>query len=118
METGTYTGKGKTKTFSIQTAFSPGEIVTVRARVVDRSTGLPISNAGVEMVIGGPESTTLNSGPSDADGWAEVTWQTQAPNRKGQGGTTTGDYTATVTGVTASGYVWDGVTTSATFTIQ
>jgi hypothetical protein len=47
-----------------------------------------------------------------------VTWQTQSPNKKGQGGTTPGQYTASTTDVTASGYHWDTVTTNTTFTIQ
>ena len=39
-------------------------------------------------------------------------------HRKGQGGTTPGSYTATVTGISATGYHWDGVTTAASFAIQ
>ena len=118
MMTGIYSGKGNNKSFTAQTTFTAGETVVIRARVLDGVTGLPISNATVEIQIGGPEQVSLNSNPSDADGWAEATWSTQSPNRKGQGGTTLGTYTATVTNVTASGYHWDSVTTSATFTIQ
>ena len=81
-------------------------------------TGQPVSNATVEIVIGGPETTTLNSNPSGADGWAEATWQTQSPNKKGQGGTVPGAYTASTTNITVSGYNWDSVTTNVTFTIQ
>jgi len=117
METGIYTGKGKATTYTTTELFFPGDTVVVRAQVADPD-GLPISNATVEIVIGGPETVTLNSNPSAADGWAEVHWNTQSPNRKGQGGTTPGTYTATTTNVTASGYNWDDVTTSATFTIQ
>jgi hypothetical protein len=117
METGIYTGKGKNQTFTLQTTFNAGDTVVVRAQVKD-ADGLFISNATVEIVIGGPETVTLNSNPSDATGWAEVHWNTQSPNRKGQGGTAPGDYTATTTNVTASGYNWDDVTTSTTFTIQ
>jgi hypothetical protein len=94
-----------------------GDAVVIRARVID-ATANPIANATVEITIGGPETVTLNSNPSDADGWAEATWGTQKPNKKGQGGTTPGLYTATITNVTASGYHWDSVTTSTTFTIQ
>ena len=90
----------------------------MRARVIDRVTGLRIANATVEITIGGPETVTLNNNPSDADGWAEAAWQTQKPDKKGQGGTAPGSYTASVTNVRASGYHWDTVTTSATFTIQ
>jgi hypothetical protein len=118
VETGVLAGKGKNKQFTLTDSFTAGEAVIVRARVIDGATGLPIANATVEITIGGPESVTLNSNPSDAEGWAEVTWQTQSPNKKGQGGTTTGAYTATTTNVTASGYHWDDVTGSTTFTIR
>jgi hypothetical protein len=118
MVTGIYTGKGQNKSFQPQTTFNAGDSVVVRARVIDQDTGLPISNATVEVTIGGPETITQNSNPSDAEGWAEVTWNTQKPNKRGQGGTTPGDYTATTTNVTASGYHWDGVTTAIQFTIQ
>jgi hypothetical protein len=117
METGVYTGKGKSQTFETKDVFAAGDTVVIRALVQDKA-GAPISNATVEIQIGGPEQVSLNSNPSDANGWAEATWSTQAPNRKGQGGTTPGGYTATVTNVTASGYHWDSVTTSTTFTIQ
>jgi hypothetical protein len=121
METGRYevTGKGKDKitTFVLTDTFQQGDGVVIRARVTDAS-GNPISNATVEIQVGGPEQVSLNSNPSDAEGWAEASWQTQAPNRKGQGGTTPGSYTASTTNVTASGYNWDGVTTNVTFTLQ
>ncbi len=118
VRTGIFTGRGKNQTFSEQNAFTPGETVVIEATVLDGVTGLPISNATVEIVIGGPETVTLNSNPSDADGLAYASWGTQAPNKKGNGGTTPGTYAATVTNVTASGYYWDGVTTNVTFTIQ
>ena len=56
--------------------------------------------------------------PGDADGWAEATWQTQKPNKKGRGGTPPGVYSAETISVTVSGYVWDGVMTSTTFCID
>ncbi|MFN2206421.1 MAG: hypothetical protein ACK2UT_10940 [Candidatus Promineifilaceae bacterium] len=117
MDTGLWTGKGNNKLFTPTDTFTTGDSVVIRARVTD-ANGNPVPNATVEVTIGGPETTTLNSNPSDADGWAEATWNTQAPNKKGQGGTTIGAYTASTTNVTASGYHWDGVTTQASFTIQ
>jgi hypothetical protein len=117
METGYWSGKGKNQNYVVTSSFAAGDTVVVRARVVDAG-GAPIANATVEITIGGPEAVTLNSNPSDANGWAEISWQTQSPNRKGQGGTTAGSYTASTTNVTASGYHWDTVTTSTTFTIQ
>ena len=117
IETGHYVGKGKNRTFELTTVFPAGDSVIIRTQVVD-GDAQPVSNATVEITIGGPETTTLNSGPSDATGWAEATWQTQSPNKKGQGGTTTGIYNSTTSNVTASGFTWDSVTTSATFEIQ
>jgi hypothetical protein len=117
METGLISGKGKNEQFVLTDQFATGDAIVIRA-LVTAVDGTPLSNATVEIVIGGPETATLNSGPSDADGWAEATWQTQEPNKKGQGGTATGGYTATTTNVTASGYHWGGVTTSAAFSVQ
>jgi hypothetical protein len=121
LQTGRYetTGKGadKTTVFVLSNSFAAGETVVIRVLVVD-ATGTPIPNATVAIQIGGPEQVALNSNPSDADGIAEAHWSTQSPNRKGQGGTTPGGYTATTTDVTASGYHWDGVMTSTTFVIQ
>jgi hypothetical protein len=122
LETGRYetTGKGKNKvtTFVLTDTFTAGDGVVIRAHVVDGSTGLPVANATVNITITGPETTTLTTGPSANDGIAEATWQTQNPNKKGQGGTTPGLYTATTTNVTADGYSWDGVGTSTSFDIQ
>jgi hypothetical protein len=116
IKTGLLSGKGKNKQFVETSSFSPGDAIVVRAHVVDGVT--PVSNATVEITIGGPETVTLNSGPSTADGWAEATWNTQAPNKRGQGGTTPGSYTATTTNVTATGFHWDSVTTSTSFTLS
>ena len=115
--TGYYSGKGGNKTFNQTDLFSAGTQVVIRAKVLDGG-GAPVANASVNIAIDGPETTSLTSGPSDAAGWAEATWNTQKPNRKGQGGTTPGTYTAATTGVTASGYHWDSVTTGTSFTIQ
>ena len=122
LATGRYetTGKGKTKviTFVTTTIFSVGDGVTVRATVLDEATGLPVPNATVNIDITGPQAASLTTGLSDGNGVAEVTWQTQAPNRKGQGGSTPGSYAATTSNVTAAGYTWDGVMTTTTFTLQ
>jgi hypothetical protein len=117
MGTGYWTGKGKNRQFVTTDVFSAGDGVVIRARVADAG-GNSISNATVEIVIGGLETVTLNSNPSDTDGWAEATWQTQRPKKTGSGGTAIGTYNASTTNVTASGYHWDGVTTSTTFNIQ
>jgi hypothetical protein len=118
LETGTYSGKGKHLTWTASDTFSAGDSVVLRAHVVDSSTGLPLANASVDLAITGPESLALSAGPSDSDGIAEATWNTQAPNKRGQGGTATGTYSATVTGVTADGYTWDGAVITRDLTLQ
>ena len=50
-------------------------------------------------------------------GTAEAVWNTRAP-KGNKPGTTPGDYTVQVKGITAWGYTWDGVTTNTTFEIQ
>jgi hypothetical protein len=117
METGIYTGKGNAKTYTPQTIFNAGDGVVIRATVLDGATGLPLADATVELLITGPESLTLVTGPSDANGIVEAEWQTKAP-RKNNPGTALGDYTVQTKNITATGYHWDGVTTSTTFTIQ
>jgi hypothetical protein len=122
LSTGLYetSGKGKNKvtTFVETTTFAVGDAVTVRALVLDEATGLPISNATVSIMISGPESATLTTGPSDDNGVAEAVWQTSSPNKKGRGGTSPGTYTATTTDVSAAGYTWDGVMSTTQFALQ
>jgi hypothetical protein len=114
------TGKGKTATttFVLTSSFAQGDQIVIQVYVADVSTGLPVPNATVGIQITGPESTTLTAGPSTNDGLAEATWQTQTPNKRGQGGTSVGTYTATITGIDAAGYIWDGQVLSTSFTIQ
>jgi cytochrome c2 len=109
-------GKNQTTTFMLTSDFTQGEGVVIQATVKDEG-GAPVPGATATIVISGPESAELTTGPSDANGVVEATWNTQSPNKKGQGGTAIGGYTATTSGVTASGFVWDQVPTSATFTI-
>jgi hypothetical protein len=116
-ETGVYTGKGRDKTFTLQASFAPGEGVVIRAYVFDSVTGLPLADATIDLLITGPESLTLVTGLSDAAGMAETTWNTQAP-KKNNPGTTPGDYTVEVKGITVTGYHWDAVPVSVAFTIQ
>jgi hypothetical protein len=117
LQTGVIEGKGKNQQFVQTTVFSRGDEVLIRAMVVD-SGGQPVEGAIVDLGITGPESASVTSGASDATGIAEASWQTQAPNRKGVGGTAPGDYTAAVNGVTADGYVWDGIVTSTVLALQ
>lgn len=117
LESGLYTGKGKNQTFTSTAVFAAGDLVVIRAIVLDENN-TPVSNAKVTITIVGPENITIVSGPSDDAGLVEVTWDTSAPNKRGQGGTALGDYIAAVADIVASGYVWDGVATSITFTIE
>lgn len=120
MITGFYSGGGKNKTFNEPEppTFQAGDSIVIRAYVKDNVTGIALANATVDIAIDGPEVTTLTSGPSNADGIAEATWNTQSPNKKGQGGTIPDAYTASTTDVKASGYHWDSITTSTNFEIQ
>ncbi len=111
-------GKNATVTFVITDVFVQGDQIIIQVYVSDLSTGLPVANATVVIEITGPETKTLTAGPSNNDGLAEATWQTQKPNKKGQGGTSPGTYTATVTNIDAAGYTWDGQMISSSFTIQ
>jgi hypothetical protein len=122
LETGRYVTQGKGKNavtvFEPLTSFAAGEGVVIRANVIDVATGLPLQNATVDISITGPDPVNLTTGLSDVNGIAEATWQTQAPNKKGVGGTTPGAYTATTANVTATGYTWDGLATFTTFDIN
>ena len=121
LETGKWVteGRGKTVTtsFVVGSVFNAGDNIVIRALVVGE-TSSPLQGAVVDILISGPESLQLISAPTDIDGWTEVSWQTQPPNKKGVGGTTTGNYSATVTNVTATGYDWDNVATSVSFSLQ
>jgi hypothetical protein len=85
--------------------------------VLDAATDLPVAGAKVEIAIDGP-ATAVVSANTDEAGVAAVTWQTTAPNRKGNGGTATGSYTAVVSDIAATGYTWDGVATEVEFTLE
>ena len=87
----------------------------IRSTVLDID-GNPVSGAEVTISISGPETASL-TGTTDTGGIAEIIWNTSAPNKKGNGGTATGAYTATTTSATANGYSWDGVNRSTTFNI-
>ncbi|NOQ87446.1 MAG: PKD domain-containing protein, partial [Gammaproteobacteria bacterium] len=120
IEVGYYqtTGKGKNKVTvfvpASSTVFIPvGENVIIRSTVTD-SNG-PVSGATVSSSITGLEITSITSTPSDATGIAESNWQTDTPNRKGNGGTIPGLYTVTTTNVSGN---WDSTETSVTFTLE
>jgi hypothetical protein len=78
---------------------------------------LPLADATVDLLITGPESLTLVTGVSDINGMVEAIWQTKAPGKRNPG-TAIGTYDVQTKGITATGYHWDGIGTSATFTIE
>jgi hypothetical protein len=117
VQTGINVKSGKTITFTQQDTFKQGDAIVLRTLVTD-TNGRPISNAKVDLLISGASTVQLISNPSNAEGIAEVTWSTSAPNKKGAGGTTTGNYTVEVTNITATGYTWDGLRTWAAFTLN
>ena len=117
-ETGYYTGKGNNVTFVASSVFSQGDTIVIRFRVQD-TNGNPLSGVIVTTSISGPEENILNSEPSDVNGIAEIIWKTSTANRKGNGGTATGSYSALVTELTLSGYIWGNPNIITTeFTIQ
>ena len=113
--TGILSGKGKNKVFTELSSFNQGDTIVIRSTVLDEHE-VPVSNATVTTTITGPETTTVTA-ISDANGLAEASWKTTAPNRKGAGGTEPGNYTATTTAVVADDFVWDGVATNVVFSI-
>jgi len=121
LQTGKWVRQGKgnnaTTEFVLTSSFVQGDAVVIQATVTDEN-GIPVPDAIATLAISGPESVTLTTGPSDANGVAEATWNTSAPNKKGQGGTAIGGYSVTIDGLTASGFVWNEVPASATFTIS
>jgi hypothetical protein len=123
VETGRYEkqgkGKNQTITFVPTSSFNLGDAVVIRAQVIDKSENRPVADAVVTFAVAGPESTTLTTAPSDANGLAEAQWETSRPNKKGIGGTTPGGYTASTDDVAGpAGYTWDGITASTSFTLQ
>ena len=96
-------GKNAATSFVITAEFLHGDDIVIRATVED------------EKAV--PVNVSLTTTPSDASGVAEAVWNTLSP-RKREAGTATGTYTATVTGLTASGYVWNQTASTATFTIS
>lgn len=111
-------GKNATTTFELTDSFAAGDAVVIQGAVSGGEAVL--SGAVVELTISDGANTvaTVSSGPSDATGAFEATWQTQKPNKKGAGGTAPGSYTVTVSNVVLDGYSWDGQAQSVTLTIQ
>jgi fibronectin type 3 domain-containing protein len=113
------TGKGKNQqqTYEQSTTFSAGEDVVIRMTVTDEA-GSPVSDATVTLLVDGPSTATLTTSVSDGTGFAEATWPTSAPNKKGNGGTPTGSYTITVNGLSSATHDWDMQATSVSIDLQ
>jgi hypothetical protein len=117
------TGKGKdaTTTYVPADTFQQGDEVVIRATVSDLTTDAPLEGASVDLIVtdaAGAVVANLAGVLSDAAGVAQASWKTQAPNRKGAGGTEPGLYNAVGIKVTKDGYQWDGATVSTTFAVQ
>jgi hypothetical protein len=108
-------GKGSTMTFVLTSQFVQGDPITFQATIVD-GAGSPLNGASFSIAISGPETTEIDSSSSDSTGMSEATWNTRAPKRN-SAGTAVGAYVATVNGLTAGGYNWDGVTIQVMFNI-
>jgi hypothetical protein len=106
LETGKYLTKQATS-FSSATTFYQGDTVVFRALVMKGT--MPLSGAAVTLSITGPETLNLTTSTSNSQGIAEGRWTTKAPAKRNPGTSPGTDYRATVTGLTASGYAWDGV---------
>jgi len=112
------TGKYVKKTTNLTQAslFTRGDSIVFRS-TIRNAGGQPVPNATASIAVTGPQSMTILTGPSDANGIADGIWKTSAPSRKSTG-TPVGTYTGKVYGVTASGYVWDTTATTVTFTLK
>jgi hypothetical protein len=110
---GYVTGKGKNQSFVLTDIFSQGDTIIFQAYVLDENLA-PIEGATVNLSISGPSTATVTTGTSDANGMAEGSWKTSSKRN----GTPLGSYTATTTGVAATGYEWDGVPTDTTFILE
>lgn len=79
MQTGKWVTEGKgnnqTTAFVLTSDFVQGDGVVIQATIKDEG-GAPVPDATVTIAISGPESAGLTTGPSDANGVAEATWQT------------------------------------------
>jgi hypothetical protein len=118
IETGIYAGKGKNKTLvDTLDTFTVGDSIVIHAYVLNQETGEPVAGATVDLLVTGPESLILVTAPSDADGIAEVIWQTKTAKGKDPG-TTLGEYTVQTKNITVNGYHWDMVTTNTAFNIN
>ena len=110
-------GKNATQTFIFTTDFAAGDEIVFRMQVTDQG-GTPLPGATVNLAISGPENTSISSGASDANGNTKALWATQKPNKKGIGGTASGSYTATVSGLNAPSHDWDGIANEVSFTVS
>jgi hypothetical protein len=120
LETGRWVriGKGKNAelVFELTSDFNAGDEIVVRF-IVEDDSHVPLGGATTNFTISGPESASLVSTVSGGDGSSEAAWQTARPNKKGQGGTQSGTYTATVTAINIPGYEWDGVASEVSFSV-
>jgi len=111
------TKRNPTKEFRNDLPLNPGDTVVFKLKLQSMNNGGALGGGTAELNITGSVSLLLTSAISNSSGVAEATWKTSAPNKRGTGGTPTGTYNATIAGVTAAGYTWDGVPNSKGFSI-
>ena len=112
----TGTKRNKVTVFQESGSFKAGETVVFRAYVEATGTASPVSGAMVNLSVAGSLGIELVSAASNSEGMAEAKWVTTAPGRK-TSGTPTGNYTASVSGVSVVGFVWDGQKTLGSLSI-
>ncbi len=115
LKTGKYTTQKKTTSFVESSEFFQGDTVVFRAHVA--SGGMPVAGATVTLSITGVQTVNLVTTASSSEGIAEAKWATKAPSKRSLG-TPKGLYTATATGVTATGYSSGGPQPSINFLIK
>ena len=122
LQTGQYetTGKGKNKmeVFNSTDFFKAGDVVIIRIYIENSSDDLPVTGAIAQITIDDSDNTILISEPSGSDGVAEARWETSAPKGKKPGDTLLGTYHATLTNITADGFIWDGNEVGVSFIIE
>jgi hypothetical protein len=109
-------GKNATWEFVETSTFAPGDRIAVQMTVLD-VYGSPVPSATATLTATGPETTVFTATSSDGDGQSEGEWSTQAPNKKGNGGTPTGVYSISVSGLDSSTHEWDGSSASVNIEI-
>jgi thermitase len=112
IETGIYTGKGKTKTWTPTTEFDPGAEVTIQIHVVNADDGGDVADATVNLTVTDPHGVfTQIAGVTDGGGIAEIKYSATD---------TAGSYNVYINNVNYASWPFDptGSTVNAAFTVS